>query len=138
MESSDGFGIGAIVESHEGRPTKVEGNPDHQASRGATDAVMQAAVLTLFDPDRSRMPLKEGQPASYGDFLKDMSALVSRWTASQGQGGALLIDASTSPTLAAQIDALRVRNSKLKIHRHDPLATPAVVEALVWHRPGSV
>lgn len=127
--SSDGFGIGAIVESHEGRPTKVEGNPDHQASRGATDAVMQAAVLTLFDPDRSRMPLKEGQPASYGDFLKDMSALVSRWTASQGQGGALLIDASTSPTLAAQIDALRVRYSKLKIHRHDPLATPAVVEA---------
>ncbi|MGT2466258.1 TAT-variant-translocated molybdopterin oxidoreductase [Mesorhizobium atlanticum] len=122
--SSDGFGIGAIVESHEGRPTKVEGNPDHPASRGATDAVMQATVLTLFDPDRSRTPLKDGEPASYGDFLKDMAALVSRWAASQGQGGALLVEATTSPTAAAQIDALRVRYPKLKIYRHDPLATP--------------
>jgi molybdopterin-containing oxidoreductase family iron-sulfur binding subunit len=127
--SSDGFGIGAIVESHEGRPTKIEGNPDHPASRGATDAVMQAAVLTLFDPDRSRTPLKGGQPASYGDFLKDMAALVSRWTASQGQGGALLVEATTSPTAAAQIDALRARYPKLKIYRHDPLATPAAEAA---------
>ncbi|RUX34011.1 4Fe-4S dicluster domain-containing protein [Mesorhizobium sp. M2A.F.Ca.ET.042.01.1.1] len=123
--SSDGFGIGAIVESHEGRPTKVEGNPDHPASRGATDAVMQAAALTLFDPDRSRTPLKDGEPAAYGDFLKDMAALVSRWAASQGQGGALLVEAATSPTAAAQIDALRVRYPELKIYRHDPLATPA-------------
>ncbi|TPL02341.1 MULTISPECIES: TAT-variant-translocated molybdopterin oxidoreductase [unclassified Mesorhizobium] len=123
--SGDGFGIGAIVESHEGRPTKVEGNPDHPASRGATDAVMQAAVLTLFDPDRSRTPLKDGRPASYGDFLKDMAALVSRWAASQGQGGALLVEATTSPTLAAQLDALKARYPRLKIYRHDPLATPA-------------
>ncbi|MBZ9986822.1 TAT-variant-translocated molybdopterin oxidoreductase [Mesorhizobium sp. BH1-1-5] len=127
--SSDGFGIGAIIESHEGRPTKVEGNPDHPASRGATDAVMQAAVLTLFDPDRSRMPLKDGEPASYGDFLKAMAGLVSRWTASQGRGGALLVEATTSPTLAAQLDALRARYPELKIYRHDPLATPAAGEA---------
>ncbi|MBZ9657679.1 TAT-variant-translocated molybdopterin oxidoreductase [Mesorhizobium sp. ESP-6-4] len=127
--SSDGFGIGAIVESHEGRPTKIEGNPDHPASRGATDAVMQAAVLTLFDPDRSRTPLKDGQPASYGDFLKDIAALVSRWTASQGEGGALLVEATTSPTLAAQLGALRTRYPRLKLYRHDPLAMPAAMEA---------
>ncbi|TPJ79030.1 TAT-variant-translocated molybdopterin oxidoreductase [Mesorhizobium sp. B2-6-2] len=127
--SSDGFGIGAIVESHEGRPTKIEGNLDHPASRGATDAVMQAAVLTLFDPDRSRTPLKDGQPASYGDFLKAMAGLVSRWTASQGQGGALLVEATTSPTLAAQLDALRTRYPRLKLYRHDPLAMPAATEA---------
>jgi molybdopterin-containing oxidoreductase family iron-sulfur binding subunit len=127
--SSDGFGIGAIVESHEGRPTKVEGNPDHPASLGGTDAVMQAAVLMLFDPDRSRTPLKNGEPASYGDFLKDMAGLVSQWTASKGQGGALLIESTTSPTLAAQLDALRTRYPKLKIYRHDPLAAPGSAEA---------
>ncbi|CDX22512.1 4Fe-4S ferredoxin iron-sulfur binding domain protein [Mesorhizobium sp. ORS 3324] len=127
--SSDGFGIGAIIESHEGRPTKVEGNPDHPASRGASDASMQAAVLTLFDPDRSRMPLKSGEPATYGDFLKAMAALVSKWTASQGQGSALLLEASTSPTIAAQVGALQARYSKLKVYRHDPLAAPAAGEA---------
>jgi MoCo/4Fe-4S cofactor protein with predicted Tat translocation signal len=127
--SSDGFGMGAIIESHEGRPTKVEGNPDHPGSHGATDAVMQAAVLMLFDPDRSRMPLKDGEPASYGDFLKDMAGLVSRWKASQGQGGALLVEATTSPTLAAQLNALRTSYPSLKIYCHDPLATPGMAQA---------
>ena len=61
---AEGFGVGAVVESHEGRPTKVEGNPDHPASLGATDAVMQAACLDLFDPERSRTPLSSGQAAS--------------------------------------------------------------------------
>jgi molybdopterin-containing oxidoreductase family iron-sulfur binding subunit len=49
-----GYGIGAIVESHMGRPTKVEGNPDHPASLGATNAYMQASILSLYDPDRSQ------------------------------------------------------------------------------------
>src|SRR5690242_510577 len=50
----DGYGFGAIVASREGRPIKVDGNPDHPASLGASDAVMQAACLSLYDPDRSR------------------------------------------------------------------------------------
>src|SRR5699024_7925494 len=70
----DGFGIGALVESHEGRPTKVEGNPDHPASLGATDAVMQAACLDLFDPTRSRAPQRAGQTSS----MAHVDALLSQ------------------------------------------------------------
>ncbi|WP_246675340.1 4Fe-4S dicluster domain-containing protein [Mesorhizobium sp. B2-3-4] len=120
--SSDGYGIGAVVECHEGRPTKVEGNLDHPASRGATDAIMQAAVLSLFDPERSRTPLKQGEPASYDDFLKDIAALAGGWVGSGGQGLALLIEATTSPTTKAQIEVLKTRYPKLRVFKHDPLA----------------
>ncbi|MER9654237.1 TAT-variant-translocated molybdopterin oxidoreductase [Mesorhizobium sp. M0152] len=120
--ASDGYGIGAVVESHEGRPTKIEGNPDHPASRGATDAVMQAAVLSLFDPERSRAPLKQGEPASYGDFLKEIAGLAGGSIASGGQGLALLVEATTSPTAKAQINALKARYPRLRVFRHDPLA----------------
>lgn len=135
--SSGGYGIGAVVESHEGRPTKVEGNPDHPASLGATDAVMQAAVLELFDPERSRSPLKDGEPASYEDFLRDIAALADHLAQTSGKGAAILIETSTSPTLKAQLEDLRRKYPQTRVYRHDPLETPAGEDAArqVFGRP---
>ena len=127
--SSRGYGIGAVVESHEGRPTKVEGNPDHPASLGATDAIMQAAVLELFDPERSRTPMKNGQPASYDDFLRDMAVHAADLATTEGKAAAILIEATTSPTLKAQLEDVRRKYPMLRIYRHDPLETPSAEEA---------
>src|SRR6266700_2932227 len=64
-----GSAIGLLVESHEGRPTKIEGNPLHPSSLGATDAFAQASVLTLYDPDRSQAIRHLGQIRSWNDLL---------------------------------------------------------------------
>jgi molybdopterin-containing oxidoreductase family iron-sulfur binding subunit len=57
----DGYAIGLLAESHGGHPTKVRGNPDHPASLGATSALAEAAVLSVYDPDRATAVERRGQ-----------------------------------------------------------------------------
>lgn len=59
VEGGEGFGI--IVKTREGKPVKIEGNPDHPSNRGGLSARAQAHILSLYDPDRIKTPLKVGR-----------------------------------------------------------------------------
>ncbi|HVT59097.1 MAG TPA: TAT-variant-translocated molybdopterin oxidoreductase [Thermoanaerobaculia bacterium] len=112
-----GYGTGVLAESHEGRPTKIEGNPDHPASLGSTDIFAQAAVLDLYDPARSQQILHLGRVATSSAFLTEITALMAAKEARQGEGMRLLTGAVTSPTFAAQIEELAKRFPKARWHR---------------------
>src|SRR2546426_10301641 len=98
-----GFATGLLVESHMGRPTKVEGNPDHPASLGATDAFAQASVLGLYDPDRSQVVTHLGEIRTWEAFLSELRGALARQVAARGAGLRILTGCVTSPTLAAQL-----------------------------------
>ena len=99
---------GVLVETHQGRPTKIEGNPAHPMSLGATSPAMQAAVLELWDPDRSQAPLHEGVAASWDDFRAQAATLAARYV-HDGRGLHVLGGRIDSPTLAAQRGAWLAR-----------------------------
>lgn len=116
-----GFAQPVVVTSHEGRPTKIEGNPQHPASQGRTDAFAQAAILSLYDPARSRTVFNQGQIASWDDFLRAITRQSQSWRANGGAGLRLLSGRSTSPTLAHQVEVLQRRYPNLVWHRWEPI-----------------
>lgn len=103
-----GYATGILVRSHEGRPVKVEGNPDHPASLGGTSVHDQASVLDLYDPDRSQMPTRWGEGTGYEAVVGAVRGVLFEKNG-RPKGNVrlrVLTGACTSPTLADQIAAL--------------------------------
>ena len=110
---------GLLVRSREGRPVKIEGNPDHPATLGLSTLHMQSALLDLYDPTRSQSVLHGGEQATWSDFLGALLAKSPRWKENEGVGLRLLSTEINSPTLRAQIERFLSRYPKAKWHRHD-------------------
>jgi molybdopterin-containing oxidoreductase family iron-sulfur binding subunit len=115
-----GMVTGLLVESHEGRPTKIEGNPLHPESLGACDVFAQAAILGLYDPDRARTLSQLGEIRPWSAFLGAIRAAVAAQQPLQGSGIRILTETVSSPTLAAQIRELLARFPSAKWHQWDP------------------
>jgi len=115
-----GDALGVLVESHEGRPTKIEGNPEHPSSLGATDVFAQAAVLDLYDPDRSKTPMYMGQLDTWQHFQSEAAGQATSQKAVGGAGLRILTATITSPTLAAQMDAVLKLYPQAKWHQWEP------------------
>ena len=105
--SQQGYGSGVLIEHQMGRPIKVEGNPDHPASLGATSAIGQASILSLYDPYRAQALMRRGSIAAWEEFATAVLERRPRLLAGKGGNLALLTGAATSPTLVAQIADLR-------------------------------
>lgn len=117
----DGYGTGVLVECNMGRPTKIEGNPAHPASLGATDVFAQAAVLDLWDPDRSQGVRHAGGPASFADFLGALRERLRDAGDRHGAGLRILTGAVTSPTLRAQLARVAAKYPDARWHAWQPL-----------------
>ena len=116
-----GYAQGLLVESREFRPTKVEGNPLHPASLGASDIFAQASVLSLYDPDRAKDVLQNGQISTWDNFLADLRGNLAK---QKGNGGAnlrILTETITSPTLASQIGNLIKEFPNAVWHQYEPI-----------------
>ena len=116
-----GFAIGLLVESHMGRPTKIEGNPQHPASLGGTDVFAQASVLTLYDPDRSQVVIYRGGISTWAAFWGTLAVERERWQATRGAGLRILTETVTSPTLAEQIRQLLQLFPEARWHVYEPI-----------------
>jgi molybdopterin-containing oxidoreductase family iron-sulfur binding subunit len=95
----EGYASGLLVTSHEGRPTKIEGNPDHPETRGATTAIEQALILGLYDDDRAKRLRHGADSMAWFSFLAQTKAHAAKLEAKQGEGLRFLVEPTTSPLL---------------------------------------
>jgi Fe-S-cluster-containing dehydrogenase component len=113
----DGYASGLLVESHEGRPTKVEGNPEHPASLGATSVFAQASVLDLYSPVRQQRLLHQGLELGWQE--------LAIWAHNAGESLSrthFLLEPTSSPLLASLIARLREQAPGAGFTFYAPLA----------------
>ena len=115
-----GYATGLLVESHMGRPTKVEGNPSHPASLGAANVFAQASVLGLYDPDRAQVVIYRGRIGDWSTFLTTMDQARAELLTRKGTGLRILTGTVTSPALADQIRGLLAQFPQAKWHQYEP------------------
>ncbi len=144
--SRHGYGVGVLVKSSDGRPTKIEGNPDHPSSLGGSDLRLQAELLQLYDPARSRAPrnahsamhAQGGHGHGHADHEVDVWAeFYTLWTETlakelapkQGEGLHVLMPPTSSPSVQALIERIQSTTfPKARFHTWSPLHADNEIE----------
>ena len=135
-----GEAAGVVVTHTSGRPIKIEGNPNHPASLGATDVFGQAAILDFYDPARGGSATRHGVPLAWGTLLAALSDLRSTLGQDHGAGLRLLTGSVRSPTTARAIEAVQQAWPASRWHQWDGLPRDGVLKgaALAYGRPVAV
>jgi molybdopterin-containing oxidoreductase family iron-sulfur binding subunit len=123
-----GYASPLLVESHLGRPTKIEGNDRHPASLGGTDIFAQAHILGMYDPDRSQSVVSMGDQRSWQSFVSAIRGPLSAQKAVQGAGIRILTPTISSPTLADQLRSFLKVYPQAKWHVYEPVNRDNVLE----------
>jgi len=129
--SVGGYGLGLLATSHMGRPTKVDGNELHPASLGGSDAMTQASILTMYDPDRSRV-LRRKAFASHQDwpvFFNELKQQLEKQKTSNGAGLRFLTGTVTSPTFIRLMEDILRQYPEATWHQYEPISRDAMYEA---------
>jgi molybdopterin-containing oxidoreductase family iron-sulfur binding subunit len=112
-----------VAETHEGRPTKLEGNSLLKGSNGSTDQFAQAAILDLYDPDRSKKTVQEGRTLSEAQRTDYLVSVSKKYAENGGEGLAFLAEGIPSVTRAAQLKQLRAKLPKAIWAEYDAIDT---------------
>lgn len=121
---------GLIVECHEGRPTKIEGNPDHPSTIGAADVLIQASILSMYDPDRSRSVLENGDQKNYADFVSLWRTMYQKFENNKGEGLAILAEPYASPTISRLYGQIKGKFPKASIVHYEPISDENIFRAM--------
>jgi molybdopterin-containing oxidoreductase family iron-sulfur binding subunit len=113
--------IPLVVKSHEGRPVKIEGNPQHPDSNGGTDVFAQASILNLYDPDRAQQFKRGGHVITRAEALDALAAMATQFRANQGKGLAFLAPRSTSPSRERLMRDIAAQMPNARWHRYEPV-----------------
>lgn len=121
-------GCGLLVKCRDGRPIKLEGNPEHGVSRGGLCAVGQASILGLYDRHRVQQPLKNGAPSTWHEVD---DAIRAQLEAIRQHGGTVRILSGTilSPTVRGQIQRFLGRFADGRHVVYDPWSCSALLDA---------
>jgi molybdopterin-containing oxidoreductase family iron-sulfur binding subunit len=125
-----GYATGVLVEQREGRPIKLEGNPEHPASLGALDSLSQAELLNLYDPDRAQSVEFRGNISTWELFGRGIGEEMAKFKKNGGEGLVFLTGAISSPSLLDSFDRLMRQYPNAKWHRYEPVGRGGVYEGI--------
>jgi len=114
-----GYAHPLLITSHDGRPTKAEGNEMHPASMGSTNIYAQASLITMYDPDRSKNVVRENEISGWEAFQNAALPIVRAQKETEGSGLHILTETTTSPTLIAQVATLKALYPKMQWHTYE-------------------
>jgi MoCo/4Fe-4S cofactor protein with predicted Tat translocation signal len=116
-----GIAQGLLGKSYDGRPIKIEGNPEHPGSLGATDVLAQASLLDMYDPDRSQSVNFRGTPTTWQNFMTAIRSALDANRADGGAGVRFLTESITSPTMQDQFKRLAAELPGAKWYQYEPV-----------------